>query len=391
MIDVPDGLKFAFNPVYHEKYTSTGSGVCTIWDTDGNATAQLSADPPINCLTRMRALSSSCITAELLDDFSAKSEQLFISPLPEGPSIINLIIECIDLLEMDLSQLKKMAKVWKDAVKAFFKKLGQELARGHGPASWWIAWRFAIRPTVKDVRALLTSLERAKKALSWLRKVNHKTVTRHNRSILTDTLVGVTQDEDFDFLDFEGGWADSTLPPRPRPEMPPLTGPAIPGVLRLKVISSHIKLCATANVRFDINDALLAWDWPDIARVWRSMQWLYNPWAITWEAVPFSWAIDWCLSEKAKLERWKQFHETGDPFPLGKIESACWSIKIWIKVELIYKPDVGGEQTLATIVYRTYSRELGLPNYGSSWLRMPLSAYQLSIMTGVLDGRTRRR
>lgn len=391
MLDVPDGMGYQFNPVYHEKYTATGNGNCTVRDNEGEVTAFFECSPPINRLDRARSIASSCMTPELLDDFRAKAEQSFISPLPDGPSIVNLVIELIDILTLDVARLRKAAAAWKDTVAKFFKRLREGLARGHGPASWWVAWRFAIRPTIKDVRGLIFSLQRAMKALEWLGRVNHRPVTRHFRTVLTDTFVGECSDENFEFLDFEGSWQDATLPPRPRPEMPPLTGPAIPGLLRLRIAESEVKLCATAVVRYDIEDTFLTWELPNIARVWRSMQWLYNPWAITWEATPFSWAIDWCLSERAKLERWKQFHETGDPFPLGKILSACWSAKIWLKMELVYIPDVGDEQVLATILYRTYSRELGLPDAGSSWLRSPISGYQLSIMTGVLDGRTRRR
>jgi len=389
IVDVPDGLGYAYNPVFHEKYASRFCAPLSAKNQSGQWSVQYEGPTPIQVINLVRSLVQTNLTAEMLDDFSAQTEQLFISPLPDGASLINFIIEMIDLLEVDLKQWKKFLAAWKVAVKRFFVRLGSELKRGRGIASYWVAWRFAIRPTISDVKRLATSIERAKKALLWLRKVNHRAVTRKNRRNLDGLFDDLTAEQSISAVDYYGTWQDNNPPLF---DIPPMkTSTPVTGTIRATCEWSKVKLCATADVRFDIDDALVAEGWAATGTAWSSMQWLYNPWAITWEAIPFSWAIDWCLSEKAKLERWKQFHEVGDPYGLGVIQAACWSLKIESRFRIEFCQSGQQPQLIAIVSYRVYSRELGLPNMGSSWLRLPFSGYQCSIFAGVLDGRTRRR
>lgn len=390
LVDVYDGVRYANNPCFHEKYRLVEKDPPAVYD--GSEAVVAFDNGRFQVLSLARALASSVISAAEIDDFSAKAEQSFIAPLPEGMSIVNQIIEIIGLLEFNIKSWKKMIKRWKDAVGSFFWKLRQLAESGKtGPGNMWVAWRFAIRPTIRDFNSLIHSLQNAVKALKWLQKVNHRLVRRHYFTIKNGAAVGQEAAEDFTFGKVHGEWGQIGPPPT-YDIVPPMAGEPIHGELVLRITDSIVRLTACADVVFDIFDkAVNPNDWAAIGMAWNSMQWLYNPWAITWEAVPFSWAIDWCLSEKAKLERWKQFHETGDPYSLGSIKTACWSFKMKLWCELVYRPADGPEQLVASVLYDVYSRELGLPDMGSSWLRTPLDWYKLSISYGVLEGRLRRR
>lgn len=389
MVDCVDGLAYKDNPCFHEKYTARFAGQLLAINGSGVTSAILNSQTPVIVIEEARSLLKNRLTAEILDDFSAQSEQLFISPLPDGMSIVNAVIEIIDLLTMDIEAWKAFIKKWKNAVRRFFYRLNKEISIGRGIGSWWVAWRFAIRPTIKDAEKLLTSLSRARKALEWLRKVNHRVVSRYNRRKFPDLCTGDVVERMFSVPGYYGTWMDGNPP---MPGIPPMKDSVpVQGVIRVTCEKSNVTLCATGRVRFDVSDALVDLGWAATGTAWMSMQWMYNPWAIVWEATPWSWAIDWCLSEKAKLERWKQFHETGDPYSLGVIQSACWSMKADLLLRVEFVQSNQDPRLIAMVRYRVYSRELGLPDAGSSWLRLPFSGYQLSIASGILEGRLRRR
>lgn len=384
--DCVDGLKWACNPVFHEKYNAAQNERVVAWGTDGKAYAVQNSDVPIQCLDLARDLLSSAVTDAELDDFAALAEKSFIAPLPEGMSILNLVIEIIDLLEGDAKQWLKMFRSWQRIAKRFFNALWDAIKRGKSNTeSHWLAWNFAIRPTSRDVSKLLHSREEALKALRWLRSVNHRKVRRHYKWLQEDTMVGQYASKEMTFGTVSGTWSTGY------PSAPPAAGVAIEGELRLVVSKSKILVSAFGDVHFDILDSLVDETSTALANAWLSMQWIFNPWAITWEATPFSWAADWCLSEKAKLERWKQFHDTGNPYKRGEIKSSGWSVKVELLCDMMYVPSVGPPQLLGAVKYRAYSRAPGLPELGSSCLRLPTSGWKISLLGAVAVQRIRRR
>jgi len=271
-----------FNPCYHYKFIQPGKPVDSF---------AVEVDPGVYEFysTNVGGIQANDILGALrsydfgiddwLEDFGANAEDHFLTPVQDKNSLLNFIIELIELCEGNLKVAKVLSKKLETAVETFwriFKKTG----------NYWVAWNFAWKPTINDVHSFFTTLQRAEKRVKWLRAVNHKNIKVHYRE-KPRPFSGVLSLDCTWFDRVPGG--DPAVLPKPANLSAELT------------FDCEIGLSAWAWVRFDIPDQFLFSFEDAIGMTALMMQGVYNPAKIAWEAVPFSWLVEWFTNKRAEL------------------------------------------------------------------------------------------
>lgn len=223
---------------------------------------------------------------------------------------------------------------------------------------------------------MLDVIDSARKRLKWLRKRNN-----------LDTKVKFRQGGWSADLTYESG---SVLFPKA------LGGAAYPLPPDCSIeVEYNIKVAPSswAWVRFSIPEHLLE-GWEGLGTVWAAMAGLYNPLKVAWEAVPFSWLIDWFISKRTQLQT-----EAANLSPLkdAKIIGAGFSLKTEVqgRLFLIGPPfERGGlvpqRIELGEFMYEAYDRRPGLPNPEVSPFRVPFKWYNVSILAALFEQKRRR-
>jgi len=318
-----------------------------------------------------------------LEDFSAHAESHFTLAVDDKASLLNFIIEMIQMCEGNIKTLKGFL----EAIPKCIARYAEYLYRN--PAKFWLAWNFAIKPTVSDLRKFATSLSRARKRMEWLRN--------HNRK---DTLIKYRENEDETERTI---WIPVSINEIPEDLSAPFYMLPLDNLgqcPKLYVVckySIRFRPSAFASVRFDIPDEFLVGDL-GTGIVWSAMQGLYDPVDVAWEATPFSWLLDYFLSEKTKLERFKQFALS--PLSPGTINQSMFTADVtfrgnieWVMdwSHLGYPGESQKRWDAGDFQYRIYSRKPGLPKEGDWSLVVPRTWYQLSILLALVFSKRRRR
>lgn len=313
-----------------------------------------------------------------IDNFSALSEHHFKTAVEMDDSLLNFLIELIELCEGNIEKLKKVADVVEKAIELFritYKKTGD----------YWLSWNFAIKPTISDVKNILLSLVHAMKRLDWLKKRNH-----------LDTKIKYRQGP----RTFESSFSipeEALIKPildqtKAYPGNPTVVTLPVPSDWQLTLecsVTSEVALASQGWVRFDIPDEFL--DGPEgIGIVWSALQGLYNPLKVVWEAVPFSWLIDWFVDMRTRLQL-----EAADFSPLkdAKIISTCWSLRSQHKIEMVWRVQANGSVyyvDCGMLVASLYNRQPDLPIAAGSPFVVPIEWYNLSILLGLIQQKHRR-
>lgn len=406
MLDVANGKKYRYNPMVHEKYLSFRSSLPVFLDPLGQVVVQFnnpSTEPGINLIELCREISRGAVTPTEVDDFAARAEESFITVVPTEAFIINNAIEIAQLLEGNAKAFTKLKTTWKHSVARFKLAMRNYKAIGRTPGNFWVAWRFAIRPTLKDAGICFHTLAELKQRIDHLRKLNHVPHTKRYRTKLHNISAGDVYWSNHRWAWLSGNWSPGGIGPRGiiLPPSPPAAGTELPCRIGVRIKRVTTTLAATGTCQFDIlNEGLLDSDFqfgnsPAYATLCAEIAGLYRPWDVEWEAIPFSWAVDWCLSEREKLNRTKQFREGWlMPYGWAKILDSCWSLKISFTFEIVYTHDVNGSAEPIVIgegAYNRFERQNGLPDLRLSPFRIPNSVYQGSILTAILADRTSRR
>jgi hypothetical protein len=391
MVDTHGFLQDDFNPCYHERYLGLYDFPYYISWTAADGVHQISTsyrrqleDPVRDCRMIQLPLGT------WLEDFSARAEHHFITLVETDYSLINFIIEMIELCEGNVNVLVSMKNAIESAIRGFRRAYERS-------GSYWLAWNFAIKPTLKDIWNMFHTYRRAQKRLEWLKKRNHKDTKVHYRE-------GPRQFSGASL--FEMAKDDVTQPYYEPP--PELFGdpPAWQEWYDWIVLKEHceveyeatVTLTAWAWIRFDIPDMLLE-GMAGLGIVIAAMQGLYNPLAIGWEAVPFSWLIDWFRTEAHKLRELVK----SDLNPLGyaTLKQAGWTAKVKIFGEFFHMggtdsdPSVeypnGWTRTAAgSFKYQLYNRQPNLPEVSDNPFRIPWEWYQASILASLIQQKRRR-
>jgi len=398
IVDTHGFLEDDFNPCFHERYAAVYNFPDSIsyHDTRG-LTHQLAydfklslKDPVVDC----RNISLDGLD-QWLQDFSARAENHYVTLVDQDWSLINFIIEALELMEGNVSVLERLKEGIEGAVAAYRRKFAES-------GNHWLSWNFAIAPTLRDLWALANTFKRAEKRLKWLRQRNHKNTKvkyREGPRVFTGTTPFTTQEVTVEHPYF--------VPP---PEYGPKGSyPEYPDWVDLEHLceadySATVVLSSWAWIRFDIPDYLLsAENDTGLGIVMLTMQGLYNPLQIGWEAVPFSWLIDWFRSEAHKLREALK----SDLNPLGhaRILSVGWTINSTVLgtfysfagVTVAPDSEFGGnadEQQPRTeagnFIYTCYNRQPGLPIIDGPPFSVPWKWYHLSILLSLVQSHKRR-
>jgi hypothetical protein len=302
---------------------------------------------------------------EYLDDFCARAEHHFKTAVDDTHSILNFLIELIEMCEGNIVKLKELVEKLKRAFDLFWKMYKKT-------GNYWLSWNFAIKPTIGDVKAIISSVNNARKRLRWLKKHNH-----------LDTPVSYRQNNGFETsgtidLPYDWGKLGHTAI---------ATGTNPIGVKFEFVYQTKLKVAANAVVRFDIPDQFLS-DEEGLGIVWLSLAGLYNPLKVAWEAIPFSWLIDWFVSIKTQMQL-----EAANLSPLkdATILQTGHSITTEVDGEVyLVNEDRSERMYLGIIQYRLYNRQPGLPLQELFPFRIPIGWYNISIIAALIGNKRRR-
>lgn len=367
MFDVIGSQQSDYNPCDHDKLLSDIEplGYFESKPVAGGAWGQFSFGAggpyPSQLLQSLRTLD--LFEPNYLEDFSISAELHFKKAVDDSTSLINFIIELIELCEGNVKTLKSLSQKMSKALEVFFRILKRT-------GNYWVAWNFAIKPTIRDIYAFLTTYKRALKRLKWLRDRNHKdTKVKYRQApfIVTGTKVPVGDDWWTGTL-YYGGEPVDTIPPD-------WGGFFID-------YEATVRVSSWAHVVFDIDDAFLDDMFTAVGMIMLVMNGVYNPVKIIWEATPFSWLIEWFTNKKIELLK-----ELGNlsPFRDATILGMGHSVRINILDARVYAQRNGDsplEFDIGKFQYSHFVRRQGLPT-GESALFDP--DFNLS-RTGILGG-----
>jgi hypothetical protein len=313
-----------------------------------------------------------------LEDFSANAEYHFKTAVNEDFQLANFLIELIEMCEGNVKKLKDLFEMISKMLKTFWKVY-------KATGKFWLAWNFAIKPNIGDVKSILKSVEKAARRLRWLRDHNHLDTTVKYRE-------GNREFRGAPFYLGSGTEWDSIVFPLPEvtpPDPPPLVEPyPDPGWFQLEDWLAVVKISSWATVRFEIEDEYLNSPLA-LFGVWEILAGLYNPVEIVWEAIPYSWLIDWFLSQKTKLKRKLA---SLSPLKDAKIIQVGHTISVTLtgKVELYGQSDQESIH-IGEIRYECYDRQPGYPTEGGSLFDIPDHWYNASILLALIAQKHRRR
>ncbi len=312
-----------------------------------------------------------------LDELALKSEVELSSVVPENFSVVNFVLEIIQTVTLNLRVIPKFAARWERMIKEYTRELSR-LRRQAGlneTRRRWLAWNFAIKPAIADLKALLCSLERAERHLQWLRENNHKVVhLTYTRKDLQEIGLPFNWDPN----EYHDG---QTLLGVLNANDPSLNGTY---VLQVSVVDLKIDYIARSKVRIDLPDELIEGNGA-LVTLWSAMNGLYNPVDVVWEAIPFSWLIDYFLAYRARL-----FQVLLDDNPFDRyidVQGYGHSFRIEARGNSrIYRYGGLGDGVYfegGGWEYEFYTRSAGLPNGQATYFRVPATWYQFSMMVAV--------
>lgn len=368
MSDVVGNLGGHANPCTHYKIWSHLNTCDAVWNPYMDEPGKLITFPHGNGIQPpdpLYALQSISIPdlRKWLNSMDAKSIQKATEVVPDEYSLVNFLLDLISLCEGNITKLEGLASRITKGLDTFWGIVNRT-------GNYWLAWNYGIKPFLSDMKAILSSVNRAKRRIQWLREVNHTVVPIHYRE-------GTRE--------FEISQEFTPTIPKPVYSPAPPLEPHIEVLCRGDFIV-RVRPNITHYVRFDIDDAYLA-DFGDII-VWLDMSGLYNPFNIVWDAIPFSFIVDWFRTVKQKCEFALQTDVS--PFGQGTIVASCYSLKFnFVAYWTALLPD-GSEQSLGNSQGKCYIRSPQSFTTEDAPFVLPLQWWNASILAALLQQKWRR-
>lgn len=361
-----------YNPVCHEKYEGVPYDIPTIVDEDG----------PImsfgNSPGFLPIIQQSCpfLTENELTELALESRTKLVKVVSTTTDLFNFLRELIEFCYGNIRIIKRFASLWERMQKAFEDAYKRARAQGHKEAAaYWLAWNFAIKPFLSDLRNLLCAMSALHKKMDWLRKTNRKVFYQ-------------TFTREFD-LPVEDVWVNGlNFCNVTKADPPEMANGAY--TQQFKYYSVKLKYVARAKLRLNLPDHLLDEMHGGVGALWAAYHGLTNPVGVIWEAIPFSWLIDYFLNFRSRLF---QTMYDFNPFNEGvEVLGFGHSFKLHVIGTGRVCRDTGSEQLgwaeAGRVDYLLYRREAGLPYEGqASYFRVPSDWYKLSIIGSVVIGR----
>lgn len=314
-----------------------------------------------------------------IDELALQSEQALSNVVDTQASLANFLIELAETCMGNVRGIRRFQSIYERALAAYKKAYKNLLRQGHKEASArWLAWNFAIKPALKDLKAIMCSIDTAYRKMAWLKAHNHKVVSLHYVRDGIEKLINWDQSEWHEGVHF----VSVNTPDFPSPLIS--TNGAY--VHRCRYTDLKVFYRATSLIKLDIPDKYLEGMY-GMSTLWAALMGLHNPIGIIWEAIPFSWLIDYFLSYRARL-----FETVYDynPYNAGvTVLGYCHSFHI----EAVGDVDVYNtthhytHDSLGRYTYDLYIRVAGLPQPETTTLfRLPDTWYKASILASIVVG-----
>jgi len=237
------------------------------------------------------------------------------------------------------------------------------------PAEIYLWWEFGAKPLVRDLKKLISIFDTYRRRLLHLKKVNGRTIT--------------VRSHDNNIFHFEG---DGTVQ-----DLGPVFGP-IEDVWRSRG-NQVFRHKMDINMNLHVNYRLEGLDDP-LARMdaFAALLGLNNPVGVIWEAIPYSFVVDWFTD----VSDWIENNLTFSPFK-GEIQvaGADHTVKTDTTLMRLYPTSMQGDWRCSSLErIKCYFRRKGVPPNSAEF--DGLSPKQLTLaaalaQTGVSRIRRRRR
>lgn len=302
-----------------------------------------------------------------LSDWSLKLDADAAAAFVSTHSVINFILEGIEACQGGLDALRTITHKGNKALKLFWLKLKEN------PGSPWLAFNFALKPTLGDLKAMSEVLDKCLKRIAWLRKHNHQDTPVRHRS---------------GKFHFDGELRFECNLPIPIGEFAPLTPPD-GDIYFTATVSLECILYKHYIVRFNIPDAYLLDDTVSQRVGYAIMAGISDPLGIVWEAIPFSWLIDWFRSTKAKLKD-KSF-DLGQLWDGSVVRHCGHTLKMGFVASNVLLHDAGGVKDCGRFAATLYARSpRELESTDSPSFIVPRKWYYVSILAALIARKRRR-
>lgn len=331
------------------------------------------------------------IPHDILEELVSSARSHFLNAVDPKVLFLNFLAELLELIHGGVKKVEELLELFKLYRKLYLEELARLVKRfGQRPENMYLAYQFAIKPFQSDMLKLLCIIEDAEKRTKWLFNNNHKPVRVLFRK--KDVWPG----PDFDLSQWQignlayamGPW-DPTCPPWEEGCPQPLAED-LDGEYRLRAIHWSIDFCAQATVIYHLPPCRFSEDGSGIGLVLSSMLGTDRLGSFIWEAIPFSFVIDWFTDAGKQVANW--IDGVTKNFPDGEILEMCHSFKLRSKWELGWYSPCGSDPEVGLFDYNRYQRQPGLPMVDR--FRFNLGGltgdYHLSLNTALVAQKLRR-
>lgn len=369
------GLRNKQNRIDHIKWSQSFERPQSVHDVHGNVVA-VNAPIPGDLYDYVYRFVPSP-GYERIYQLAKQAEDHFRRTVRPEVQLLNFVAELIELCHGKVDELTKFAAKLEKAFADYWTFLAEH------PEDFYLAYEFFLKPFEADFRKILCSVHNAQKRLEWLINNNGKAVEveyrigdvyQPNQSELTDSLG--------QYWDYGVGvW---------NPATPPWEGGLDPLRLdsadKLEIQYRNYKciFCAQATVLFNIPEYKLRDG--GLLEVWSSMMGLDRPLAAVWEAIPFSFVIDWFTDAADDFATWLD-ESVFVAWPDAKILRADHSFKLEVDVHLVHQKWDGSEfrpVDLGKATYKRYKRDWGLPYGVPELFHEPVNTERVELLSAAL-------
>jgi hypothetical protein len=313
-------------------------------------------------------------------DFAVQVFNAFHDQIPEQTSIPNFLLEIGELRQLlnfkekwealvDLVESQKNGRgAWKGdhswaTNRRRIKSVGDILSAFR---NGFLEWSFGIKPLINDLNAIVTVSKKVEARLEYLRRVNGRSrKIKTSRSIdwPADKYITVTSSS-------YGGTPGLFIDLRPLSE---------------GRISLHASTMVISNLR-GLDEASARWK-----GIMNALG-FDNAAKVVWNAIPYSFVVEYFLSVKGFLDRLEAqpFEGTYDFF------NTCWSVTEYTSVEAKLRYNFSPREAdregvhITTYTCKHYTRYPGMPGGDMSLLISSPSESQRWLLAALLDQKVRK-
>jgi hypothetical protein len=204
-------------------------------------------------------------------------------------------------------------------------------------ADGYLQAQFNLLPLLKDISGIRAALVNVSRELNYLRSNAGKRLTTHWSCDLSDSYPNVTTNKSN-----------------------ALSTAMVPTALvsRRHVQYSARKFCATLDYSFNVKNLSGLSD--ETAALLDAFGVFWSP-AIIWNALPWSFVVDWVISVSKWLDRFK----TRNLEPVTNIHQYCWSINV--RREILCSVGYTTLLDVRRVTEHAYKRVVTIPDYGRAF------------------------